>query len=185
MRVYKKKDIPPSLARRYLEPGPVVLISSAHKGERDIMDAGWHMVMETEPSLIGCYIWDKNHSYDLIRASRECVINLPTADMAAAVIGIGNTHGPKIEKFGAFGLTPAKASKVGAPLIAECYAHFECKLVDDSLIRRYSLFVFKVVKASTAVSPAFPRTLHYRGEGIFMVSGGNVDYKKRFKPENL
>jgi hypothetical protein len=31
----KKKNFPVDKVRRFLEPGPIILISSAHKGERD------------------------------------------------------------------------------------------------------------------------------------------------------
>lgn len=91
----------------------------------------------------------------------------------------------RVDKFERFNLTPAKASKVDAPLIAECYASFECKLIDVSLIKRYSLFVFEVVKAHVATSPKYPTTVHYRGDGVFMVSGRSVSYRKRFKRVNL
>jgi flavin reductase (DIM6/NTAB) family NADH-FMN oxidoreductase RutF len=169
--------------RRLLEPGPVVLVSSAHKGQRNIMTMGWHMMMEY--TRVGCYIWDENHSFSLIRRSKECVINVPTFDLIDAVIGVGNSHAPGINKFEEFGLTPVDASKVGAPLIAECYANFECKLVDTSLIKRYSLFVFEVVKAHVATSLRYPTTIHYRGDGVFMVSGRNLSYRSRFKAVNL
>jgi flavin reductase (DIM6/NTAB) family NADH-FMN oxidoreductase RutF len=182
MRNYAKKNFPVTKVRRFLEPGPVVLVSSEYKGERDIMTMGWHMMMEE--SLVGCFIWDQNHSRELIRRSRQCVINVPTADLVGAVIGVGNTHGPR-DKFAENGLTPANATKVDAPLIEECYANFECKLIDSSLIRRYSLFVFQVVKAHVATSPKYPRTLHYRGDGVFMVSGPSVSYRRRFKRVNL
>src|SRR5213078_2969250 len=145
MKTYKKKNFPLSKIRRFLEPGPVVLVSSAYKGERNIMTMGWHMMMDYE--LFGCFIWDQNHSFDMIRRSRECVINLPTFDMIDAVIGIGNNHGACPDKFEKFRLTAHPASKVNAPLIAECYANFECRLIDTSLIRKYSLFVFEFVKA--------------------------------------
>ena len=72
-------------------PGPIVLVSSAWKGETNIMTMGWHMIMEFEPSLVGCYIWSENHSFDMIRRSKECVINVPTVDIATKVVGIGNT----------------------------------------------------------------------------------------------
>ena len=62
MKAQAKKDLPVGEVRRYLEPGPIVLVSSRWKGKTNIMTMGWHMVMETEPSLIGCYIWDENHS---------------------------------------------------------------------------------------------------------------------------
>ena len=185
MKTYKKQNFPVNKVRRFLEPGPVVLVSSAHKGERNIMTMGWHMIMMDEPSLVGCFIWDQNHSYSLIRKSRECVINVPELALIDAVIGIGNHHGPEIDKFDKFQLTPVAAKKVAAPLIAECYANFECRLVDTSLIRRYSLFVFEVVKAHVATSPRFPKTVHYRGDGVFMIAGENKSYRRRFKPENL
>jgi flavin reductase (DIM6/NTAB) family NADH-FMN oxidoreductase RutF len=183
MKPYTRKNFPVTKVRRFLEPGPIVLVSSAYKGERNIMTMGWHMMMDY--SRVGCFIWDQNHSFDLIRRSKQCVINLPTYDLADAVIGIGNSHGPKPDKFEAFGLTAADGAKVKAPLIAECYANFECELVDASLVRKYSLFVFEVVKAHVATSPKYPTTMHYRGDGVFMVSGRNVSHRGRFKRVNL
>ena len=185
MRKYTKKDLPVNKIRRFLEPGPVVLVSSAHKGERNVMTLGWHMMLGFSPALVGCFIWDQNHSFSLIRRSRQCVINLPTYDMVETVIAIGNTHGPKPDKFEEFGLTPVDGSKVRAPLIAECYASFECELVDTSLINRYSLFIFEVVKAHVAPSPKYPTTVHYRGDGVFMIAGKSVSYRSRFKRVNL
>jgi len=172
--------------RRFLEPGPIVLVSSAWKGKTNIMTMGWHMVMGEEPSLVGCFIWDRNHSFEMIRKSRECVINVPTVDLATTVVRIGNTSGAEVDKFARFGLTAVPARKVKAPLIDECHANFECRLVDSSLINRYSLFVFEVVKGYARPTPKFPRTLHYRGDGLFMLAGPTVSrYRRLFKPEML
>ena len=186
MKSYIKKDFPVSNVRRFLEPGPIVLVSSAWKGNTNIMTMGWHMIMEFEPSLIGCYIWDENHSCEMIRKSKECVFNVPTVDLASTVVGIGNCSGRSVDKFKKYQLTPLAGEQVNAPLIQECYANFECKLVDSSLIKKYSLFVFEVVKAHVATSPKFPKTIHYRGDGLFMVSGPTTaKYRKLFKPQNL
>ena len=180
---YKKSDFPIDKVRRFLEPGPIVLVSSAHKGERDVMTLGWHMMLDY--GTVGCFVWDQNHSHSLIRKSRQCVINVPTHDLIDAVVGVGNTHGPAVDKFAEFGLTPVEAEKVAAPLIAECYASFECRLADTKLINQYSLFVFEVVKAHVAKSPKYPTTVHYRGDGVFMVAGKSVSYRKQFKAVNL
>ena len=91
--------------------------------------------------------------------------------MAAKVVGIGNCSGRDTDKFASFSLTAEQGAKVMAPLISECYANFECRLHDASLINKYSLFVWEVVKAHVARSPRYPRTLHYRGDGEFMISG--------------
>ena len=102
MRAYAKKNFPLTRIRRFLEPGPILLVSSAYQGEWNIMTLGWHMVLGFDPALVGCYIWDENHSFSLIRRSKTCVINIPGSDLIDAVIGVGNTHGGKVDKFQAF-----------------------------------------------------------------------------------
>jgi flavin reductase (DIM6/NTAB) family NADH-FMN oxidoreductase RutF len=185
MKTYRKKDFPVDQVRRYLEPGPIVLVSSAWKGKTDIMTMGWHMMMGFSPALVACYIWDRNHSFELIRKSKECVINLPTTALLHEAIGIGNCSGARVDKFKKFGLTPGAAEKVDAPLIEECYANFECKLADGSQIARHGLFIWEVVKAHVATSPKYPETFHYRGEGVFMISGRSRSLRREFKPQNL
>ena len=70
MKNFHKRDFPTDQVRRFLEPGPVVLVSSAWKGERNVMTMGWHMMMGFDPSLFACYIWEENHSFELIRRSK-------------------------------------------------------------------------------------------------------------------
>lgn len=181
----EKRDFPVSQIRRYLEPGPIVLVSSKWKGKTNIMTMGWHTVMEFTPSLVGCVIAESNHSFHMIRNSGECVINLPTTALTDVVIGIGNTSGAKIDKFEKFGLTPDKAHKVEAPLIRECHANFECRLYDDALVDKYNFFIFEVVKAHVAASPKHLETLHYTGDGVFMVSGKIISRKSLFRPGML
>jgi len=181
----KKTGFPTSQVRHYLEPGPIVLVSSAHGGRSNIMTMGWHTVMEFTPSLVGCVISSANHSFEMIRQSRECVINLPTTKLTDVVVGIGNTTGSEIDKFAHFGLTAVKATKVSVPLIAECHASFECLLHDDALVAKYNFFIFEVVKAHVAVSPKQPETLHYTGDGVFVVSGKVISRRSLFRPEML
>lgn len=185
MAIYEKSNYPLIDVRRHLETGPIVLVSSAWKGETNIMTMGWHMMMQFSPALFGCYIWTGNHSYEMIRSSQECVINIPTVELASKVVAVGNSTGDGIDKFSEFGLTPGKADKVKAPLVEECYANFECQLYDSSLIGEYGLFVWEVVKAHVATSVKKPKTLHYRGQGEFMIAGDTISFAKDFKPQNL
>lgn len=185
MKTFRKRDFPLDQARRYLEPGPIVLVSSAWRDKRDIMTMGWHMMIEFTPALFGCILSRANYSFDLVRRSRECVVNVPTAELVDVVVDIGNSTGAEIDKFAEFGLTPVAATKVGAPMIAECFASFECRLADARLVPKYDLFIWEVVKAHVAPSPRNPRTLHYRGDGEFMVAGETLSRRRRFKPQNL
>ena len=183
---YTKKDFPTHNVRRFLEPGPIVLVSSAHGNETNIMTMGWHMVMEFSPSLVTCLISGGNHSFELVRQSKQCVINIPTYDLATKVVGIGNTSGRDVEKFARFDLTAGQSEKVKAPVIEECFANFECKVIDTRQVTKYSLFILEVAKAHVAVRPKYPETIHYRGDGVFMISGENTaKFRKLFKKQNL
>ncbi|MFC3282349.1 flavin reductase family protein [Litchfieldella rifensis] len=177
-----KASVPLERVRRYLEPGPIVLVSSAWEGQRNIMTMGWYTVMAFSPSLVGCIISAGNHSFEMIRRGGECVINLPTTALTDQVVGIGNNSGAEVDKFERFGLSAQPAERVGAPLIGECHAHFECRLFDDSLVERYNFFIWEVVSARAAVSPEYPETLHYTGDGVFMVAGEIIERRDQIQP---
>ena len=177
---YTKKDFPVSKIRQILEPGPVVLVSSIWKGKTNIMTMGWHTVMEFSPSLVGCIISAGNVSFEMIRKSRECVINVPTVDLVDKVIGIGNCDGDTVDKFHQFDLTALEADKVKAPLIKECFANLECRIADTRLVNKYNFFIFEVVKAHLAIQPIYPQTLHYRGSGDFITTKGVLHKAKDF-----
>jgi flavin reductase (DIM6/NTAB) family NADH-FMN oxidoreductase RutF len=174
LKIYRKRDFPVNKIRQFLEPSPVVLVSSAWKGKDNIMTMGWYTIMEFKPSFIGCVISNQNYTFEMVKKSKECVINIPTRNLAKKIVGIGNCSGAKIDKFKKFKLTSIPGSKVNAPLILECYANFECKLADMKLVKQYNFFIFEVNKAHVATSPKYPPTLHYRGDGIFMVSGRSI-----------
>jgi flavin reductase (DIM6/NTAB) family NADH-FMN oxidoreductase RutF len=185
MKTIRKQDFPVSEIRRFLEPGPVVLVSSAHGDQRNIMTMGWHMVMEFTPSLVGCVISSANHSYEMIVKSKNCVINVPTVELARTVAKIGNCLGADTDKFKTFKLTALEPEVVTAPLIAECHANLECKLVDARLRDKYNFFIFEVVKAHAPRTPKYPKTIHYRGDGQFMIAGRPLDLRKLFRPGML
>jgi flavin reductase (DIM6/NTAB) family NADH-FMN oxidoreductase RutF len=150
MKKYTKKDFTVSDIRRFLEPGPIVLISSAWKGKENIMTLGWHTVMEFSPSLVGCVIASTNFSFEMIRKSRECVINVPSVELVDEVVGIGNCSGDEVDKFEWFHLTPIQGAEVRAPLIRECFVNLECRIADGRLVNKYNFFILEVLKAHVA-----------------------------------
>lgn len=172
-----------SLSKVYglLEPGPVVLVTTAHQGRCNVMTMSWHMMLDFEPPLLAFVMSDRNHSFKLLKSSKECVINIPTVDLAEKVVGCGNTSGAKLDKFKRFGLTPLPASRVGAPLIAECHASLECRVVDTRMVSKYGMFVLEVVQAWMDPAVKNPRTLHHRGYGRFMVAGETIRLKSKMK----
>ncbi len=176
-----KRNFPLASVYRLLEPGPVVLVTTAHKGKTNIMTQSWHTMMEFEPPLVGCVISGRNHSFDALVATRECVISIPTVELAKQVAGIGNCSGNKVDKFKKFKLTPLPASQVAPPLIAECYANLECAVADTGMVNKYNFFVLEVVKAWIDPAIKDPRTLHHQGKGVFMVAGDTIKLPSRMK----
>ena len=176
-----KRDYP--LARVYglLEPGPVVLVTTARKGRANIMTMSWHTMMEFEPPLVGCVISGGNASFASLRATRECAINIPTLELAQQVVGVGNCSGRGVDKFARFGLTPVAGAQIEAPLIKECYASLECRVADTRLVNRYNFFVLEVVKAWVDTAVKQPQTLHHRGNGVFAVAGETVRLRSAMK----
>ena len=176
-----KKSFPLSKVYSLLEPGPVVLITTAGTERANIMTQSWHTMIEFEPPLVGCVISNRNHSFDILKATGECVINIPTVELAEKVLSCGNTSGLDIDKFHDFGLTPVAASCVKVPLIDECYANLECKVVDGKMVDEYNLFILEVLKAWIDPAMKHPRTIHHLGKGAFMVAGETIQLPSKMK----
>ncbi len=164
-----------------LETGPVVLITTSASGHENIMAMSWHTMMDFMPPLVGFVLGEQSLSFKTLKATRECVINIPTVELAGKVVGCGNTTGRKTDKFKQFGLTPVRAKSVKSPLIGECYASLECRVVDVRLAAKYNFFILQVLKAWVDSSVTEPRTIHHRGQGKFMVAGKTITLPSRMK----
>jgi flavin reductase (DIM6/NTAB) family NADH-FMN oxidoreductase RutF len=171
------------LAKVYglIEPGPVVLLTTAGPDRPNVMTLSWLMPVEFEPPQVACVLSNRDYSYDLLRASGECALNIPTVELADKVVAVGNCSGREVDKFAAFGLTAVPGRRVAAPLVGECWASLECRLHDQGMAKRYGLFILEVVRAVVDTAIRDPRTLHHRGRGAFMVAGETIRLKSRMK----
>lgn len=175
------KESPLADVYQLLEPGPVVLLTTARKGRANVMTMSWHMMVEFEPPLIACVVSSANHSFAALRATGECVIAIPARKLASKVVKVGNSSGRDIDKFKAFGLTPAPAERVAAPLVKECFANLECKVVDTRFVNKYCLFVLQALKAWSDPAQKNPKTIHHRGNGAFVIDGETIRLKSRMR----
>jgi flavin reductase (DIM6/NTAB) family NADH-FMN oxidoreductase RutF len=141
-----KKSFPLSKVYGLLEPGPVVMVTTAGKMKDNIMTMSWCTMMEFQPPIVGCVISNRNYTFNILKATKECVINIPTLELAGKVVACGNSSGRRIDKFKVFGLTQVTASCVKPPLIGECYANLECKVVDEKMVDPIALAVYASLK---------------------------------------
>ena len=164
-------DLPLSKVYGLLEPGPVVFLTTADRGRANVMTLSWHMMVEFTPPLVACVVSRADFSQIALRKTKQCVIAIPTSELAPQIVDVGNCSGSDVDKFAAFKLTPLPAARIAPPLIAECYANLECKIVDTRLVNKFDLFVLEVVKAWIDPACKDPKTIHHRGFGEFVVDG--------------
>ena len=164
-----------SKAFTLMESGPVVLVTT-HDGQKDnIMTISWTMVLDFTP-VFAITTGEWNHSFVALRTNRECVIAIPTVDMLDTVVGIGTCSGTDTDKFAKFKLTPVQGKVVTPPLIKECLANIECKVID--IVKKHNIIVLEAVAAYIDTARKEKRTLHAVGDGTFIVDGHKIDRRK-------
>ncbi len=169
------KSLPIGKAFTLLEPGPVILVTTNDGQKDNVMTITWTMVLDFSASFaIASGPW--NYSFAALQETKECVISLPTVDLIDTVVGVGTCSGKDTDKFATFGLTRVKAKHVRAPLIKECLANIECRVVD--IIARHNIIVLEGVAAYFDSSRKEKRTIHAVGDGTFVVDGRKMDRKK-------
>jgi len=158
-----------------IESGPVVLVTTHEGKKNNIMTISWTMVVDFTP-LFAITTGEWNYSFAALRKNRECVIAVPTVDMLDQVVGIGTCSGADTDKFARFKLTPVRGKVVKAPLIKECLANIECKVID--IVRKHNIVVLEGVAAYMDSARKERRTVHAVGDGTFIVDGRKLDRRK-------
>lgn len=158
-----------------MEPGPVVLVTTSDGKKNNIMTISWTMVLDFTPRFaIATGEW--NYSFAALRKTKECVIAIPAVDMLDKVVGIGTCSGAETHKFTRFKLTAMTGKIVKAPLIRECLANIECRVVD--IVRKHNIVVLEAVAAHVASARREKRTVHAVGDGTFIVDGRRLNRRK-------
>ena len=167
-----------SKAFTLMESGPVVFVTTSDGEKHNIMTISWTMVVDFSP-IFAITTGPWNYSYAALRKFRECVIAIPTVDLIDQVVGVGTCSGADTDKFAKFRLTPVKGKHVRPPLIKECVANIECRVVD--IIRRHDIVVLEGVAAYLNSSRKEKRTIHAIGDGTFVVDGRKLDRRKMMR----
>ena len=164
-----------SKAFTLMESGPVVLVTT-HDGQKDnIMTISWTMVLDFTP-VFAITTGEWNYSFLALRKNKECVIAIPTVDMLDTVVGIGTCSGRDTDKFAKFKLTPVQGNVVKAPLIKECLANIECKVID--FVKKHNIVVLEAVAAYLDTTRKEKSMVHAVGDGTFIVDGRKIDRRK-------
>ncbi|RJF96271.1 flavin reductase family protein [Noviherbaspirillum saxi] len=183
--------LPVELAKSYrlLNHGPTVLVSSAHGDTVNVMAAAWSMPVDFSPPKVAVVIDRNTLTRQLVDASGEFVLNIPSRQLAQATLAVGSASGREVDKFHAYGLSTFAAEKIAAPLLQGCLGWLECRVIPEPQIQeRYDLFLGEIV-AAWADPQAFsnghwifendsPRSIHYIAGGNFFETGAAFDVER-------
>ena len=161
-----------------MESGPVVLVTTNNGEQNNVMTISWTMVMDFTP-VFAMTTGPWNYSYAALSQFRECVISIPTVDLIDQVVGVGTCSGADTDKFEKFGLTALAGRHVRAPLIKECVANIECKVID--IINKYNIVILEGVAAYVDVSRKEKRAIHAIGDGTFVVDGRRLNRREMMR----
>lgn len=172
------EELPLGKAFTLIEPGPVILVTT-HDGHKDnVMTISWTMVLDFSAKFaITTGPW--NHSYAALTKTKECVVAIPTVDLLDTVVGVGTCSGTDTDKFETFGLTRGPALQVRAPLILDCLANIECRVVD--IVESHDIVVLQGVAAHIDPVRKERRLLHAIGDGTFVEDGRHFDRREAMR----
>lgn len=167
-------ELPIEKAFTLVEPGPVLLVTTHDEGKNNIMTITWHTVLDFTPRII-LVTGPWNFSFQALRHTKECVINIPTVDLAEKTISIGDCSGSEVDKFAKFELTPLPARGTKAPLIGECLATLECRVIE--YLEDPGIFILQGTSAWIDSKRKERRTFHAVGDGTFIVDGKTLNLR--------
>lgn len=134
-----------------LAPVPPALVTCGSEEKPNVMTVGWTGILNTKPPKTYISVRPERFSYNLLKETREFVINLPTVQLARSVDFCGVRSGKDIDKFAHCGLTLEKGSSVSVPSIAECPISIECRITDSVLLGTHEMFIADI--CAVKVSP--------------------------------
>lgn len=145
-----------------------------YDGRKNIITIGMFAFFSGKPTLVGIGVKPNRFSYELIRESREFVVNVVDSNLAHAVRICGENSGRNIDKFAKANLTPLKGLKVNAPSIKESPLSVECKVIKEVETGDHNWFIGEVqaVQASQDYNWEHGLLFKWVGEkGIFFDVG--------------
>jgi len=144
----QKVEVNFEMAYRLLHPRHTVLVTCVDKaGKANIITLAWTMPTSINPPMVVLSIAPKRLSHRMIEETGEFVINVPTMKIVKQTLFCGRISGAECDKFKETRFTATPAKKVRSPIIKECVAHLECKLVRTIPAGDHTLFVGEVVAA--------------------------------------
>lgn len=131
-----------------LAPIPAVMVSCGDMENANITTIAWTGVLNSEPPLVYVSIRPSRHSYQIIKDTKEFVINIPDEKLVWATDFCGTKSGKDTDKFKEAHLTKEACGLVKAPAIKECPISLECKLKEIKPLGSHDMFIAEVVSVN-------------------------------------
>ena len=176
--MHKLKKVKLEKALTFLEPGPLLLVTTFDGQKNNVMTISWSMPLDFAGRFVLCTgPW--NYSFGALRKTKECVLCVPGPQLLKTAVQIGMVSGEDTDKFKKFHLTARPAPCVRAPLLEDCVACVECTV--EKFLPSYGIFVLQAVEVWQNSSCADPRLVHAVGDGTFCADGEKLNFRRLMK----
>ena len=124
-----KKELPLSELQRIYQPGSLLLLGTQLNGRANVMALAWHTLLEDAPARIACILRSQGRTFQALQQTGECVLNMPLDHHLEQVLLCGSLSGHDADKLALCGWSTRPAGSVQVPLLSECQAHVECRVL--------------------------------------------------------
>ena len=129
-----------------LYPLPAVMVSCGRKNEKpNIITVAWTGTVCTNPPMLYISVRPERHSYNIIKDTKEFVVNLVTKDLTYACDYCGVKSGANVDKFKEMKLTPLESKYVSCPSIEESPLSLECRVKEIIKLGSHDMFIANIL----------------------------------------
>ena len=175
-----RAEVLPRHTYKLINHGPTTLVTSAHGGRANVMAAAWVTALDFEPPRVAVVVAEGTYTRELVDASGQLALNLPTRAQVDLAWAVGSVSGREHDKLS--GLATFAGRQVAAPLLSGCAAWLECRVLEA--LPKYDLFVCEVLAAwaddayFTSGAWVKAETIHHVSKGVFFATGERLQARE-------
>ncbi len=151
------QEISLDFATRFINSGPVIMVSSAYKDLKGVMTVAWNMPVQKSPPMVIIGMGKSHFTTGIVEKSKEFAVNIPGRDSHDIMKYCGTVSGKDVNKFESGKLGFISGETIGAPLIVGMLGYLECEVVKQVELKGAHLY-FGQVNRCLALKDCFSDT---------------------------
>ena len=129
----------------------VYVVSGKRGSQINALTCAWVTRVSMDPPLVAVAVGKTRYTHDFIKDGGAFAVSVLAEGQQEIGQFFGTVSGKDVDKFARY---PHESKATGAPVLADCAAWVDCKLVHSYDAGDHTIFVGEVVDAGTSGKPA-------------------------------